>query len=303
MNRVLVLLQLTSALLAGCSRGPQIPALTAREWRAWTLPPDGPALPTPRSLATGPRDELATLDTAGRVLIFGADLKLERQWKMLDVRIGKPEGIVMLRDGRVVVCDTHYHRIVWFDRDGHWLKDAGRKGEGRGEFIFPVGICKDPQENLYVCEYGGHDRVQKFTREGEWLLEFGRFGINPGEFQRPSGLAWRDGMIYVTDAINNRIVIFSDTGEYRGLLGPPGKPLVFSFPYDIAVDRDGTLLVIEYGAGRLSRVSADGRWLGSLGKTGAERGEFATPWGLTVDAQGRVHVADTRNRRIVTLRF
>ena len=98
-------------------------------------------------------------------------------------------------------------------------------------------------------------------------------------------------------------MIFSDTGEYLGLLGPPGKPLVFSFPYDVTLDRDGTLLVIEYGAGRLSRVSADGRWLGSLGKTGSEREEFATPWGLTIDSQGRIHVADTKNRRIVTLRL
>lgn len=290
-------------LLASCSRGPGISQMTAREWHAWTLPPDGPALPTPRSLATGPRDELATLDTAGRVLIFNAELKLERQWKMLDVRIGKPEGIVMLRDGRVVVCDTHYHRVVWFDRDGHWLKDVGRQGERPGEFIYPVGICKDPQEHLYVCEYGGNDRVQKFTREGELLLEFGRFGTGTGEFQRPSGLAWREGRIYVTDAINNRVVIFSDTGQYVGLLGPPAKPLIFSFPYDVTLDRDGTLLVIEYGAGRLSRVSADGRWLGQLGRNGSERGEFATPWGLTIDSQGRIHVADTKNRRIVTLRL
>jgi len=276
--------------------------MTAREWHAWTLPPDGPTMPTPRSLATGPHDELATLDTAGRVLIFDSRLKLQRQWKMLDVSIGKPEGIVMLRDGRVVVCDTHYHRVVWFDGRGGWLKDVGRKGEAPGEFIFPVGICKDPQENLYICEYGGHDRVQKFTREGELLLEFGRFGTGPGEFQRPSGLTWSDGKIYVTDAINNRVSIFTDSGQYLADLGPPNAPLTFGLPYDIALDRDGTFLVIEYGAGRLSRISANGHWLGQLGRPGSGKGEFATPWGLTIDSQRRIHIADTRNRRIVTLR-
>ena len=69
------------------------------------------------------------------------------------------------------------------------------------------------------------------------------------------------------------------------------------------LDADGTLLVIEYGAGRLSRVSADGRLLGWLGHSGSGVGEFATPWGLAVDAQRRIHVADTKNRRVVTLRW
>ena len=296
------LLFLTFAL-ASCLRGPAVPEMKAREWRAWTLPPDGATLPTPRSLAVGPHDELALLDTAGRVTIYDAAGALQRQWQMLDVSVGKPEGIVILRDGRVIVCDTHYHRVVWFDGEGHWLKNIGREGRGPGEFIYPVGICKDAQENFYVCEYGGNDRVQKFSREGELLLEFGSFGTGPGEFQRPSGLAWRDGKIYITDAINNRVAIFSDGGKFLGLLGPPGQPLAFGLPYDIALDPDGTLLVIEYGAGRLSRVSADGRLLGQFGHSGSGTGEFATPWGLIVDAQRRVHVADTKNRRIVTLRF
>src|SRR5215212_2153860 len=133
-----------ACFLAACSRhgGEQ---LTAREWTAWQLPPEGPSIPTPRSLATGPRDELAVLDTAGRVTIYDSAGALVRQWHMLDVSVGKPEGIVILRDGRVVVCDTHYFRIVYFDAEGHWLRNFGRKGEGRSEFIYPVGICKDAE--------------------------------------------------------------------------------------------------------------------------------------------------------------
>ena len=290
-------------VVAGCGRAPQSTALTAREWHVWNLPPDGATLPTPRSVAIGNDGEIAALDTAGRVLIYDGAGALKRQWQMLDVSVGKPEGIVVLRDGRVVVCDTHYHRVVWFDARGQWLQNIGQHGTKDGEFIYPVGICADAAENLYVCEYGGNDRVQKFSREGELLLEFGSFGTGPGEFQRPSGLAWRDGKIYITDAINNRVAIFSDGGKFLGLLGPPGQPLAFGLPYDIALDPDGTLLVIEYGAGRLSRVSADGRLLGQFGHSGSGTGEFATPWGLIVDAQRRVHVADTKNRRIVTLRF
>ena len=299
------LLVLLAALfiVTGCERGPQSAALTAREWRVWNLPPDGATLPTPRSVAVGNDGEIAALDTAGRVLIYDGEGALKRQWQMLDVSVGKPEGIVILRDGRVVVCDTHYHRVVWFDAQGHWLKNIGAHGKADGEFIYPVGICTDAEENLYVCEYGGNDRVQKFSREGKWLASFGSFGTGPGQFQRPSGLAWKDGRLYVADAINNRVLIFSDDGKFIGLLGEAGKPLAFNLPYDIATGGDGALYIVEYGAGRLSRVSPEGKMLGQLGHSGSGEGEFGTPWGVAVDSQMRIRVADTKNRRIVTLRL
>lgn len=296
------LLLLCAALFASC-RDSDPPTLKLSEWRAWLLPPDGATLPTPRSVAVDPKGDLAVLDTAGRILIYDSSGVLRRNWKMLDVSVGKPEGIVLLADGRVVVCDTHYHRVVWFDREGHLLMTVGRKGQGQGEFIYPVGICTDPAENLYVCEYGGNDRVQKFTREGRWVGAFGTFGTGPHQFQRPSGLTWHDGKVYVADAINNRVLVFTETGQFVSLLGAPSKPLVFELPYDIACGRDGALYIIEYGAGRLSRVSTSGELLGRFGKSGTGQGEFGTPWGLTVDAQMRIHIADTKNRRLVTVRF
>ena len=296
-------LLLLAAVLCACTRTPADLQMHAREWRVWNLPPDGASLPTPRSVAVGNDGEIATLDTAGRVLIYDGEGALKRQWQMLDVSVGKPEGIVVLKDGRVVVCDTHYHRVVWFDAGGGWLQNIGQHGTKDGEFIYPVGICADAVENLYVCEYGGNDRIQKFTRDGKWLASFGSFGTGPGQFQRPSGLAWKDGRLYVADAINNRVLIFSDDGKYLGLLGAPGQPLAFNLPYAIAPAGDGALYIVEYGAGRLSRVSPDGRLLGQLGHSGSGEGEFGTPWGVAVDAQMRIRVADTKNRRIVTLRF
>jgi len=292
---------LFALLLAACSERKDA-GLTAREWRTWQLPPEGATLPTPRSLATGLHDELVVLDTAGRVLIYDANAVLLRQWHMLDTSVGKPEGVVILRDGRVVVCDTHYHRIVYFDAEGRWLRNFGKEGEGAGEFIFPVGITKDADENLYVCEYGGHDRVQKFTREGEFVLEFGGFGTEPGKFQRASGLVWHQGKVHVADAINNRVAVFTDAGKYVGDLGAP-QPPSFALPYDIALGPDGNFYVIEYGAGRLSQVTPAGKLLGRLGHTGAGTGEFATPWGLCVDSRGYITVGDTKNRRLVRLRL
>ncbi len=304
--RTFTMFALLALSLGGCKPSGKADAISVKAWRTWMLPTDGAVQPTPRSLTTGPHDELAVMDTAGRVLIYDANGALLRQWKMLDVQFGKPEGIVWLKDDRIVVCDTHYRRLVWFDQQGHVLKTAGQHGRGRGEFIYPVGICKDAAENLYVCEYGGNDRVQVFTRDGEWLREFGTPGTGAGQFQRPSGLVWREGKVFVADAINNRVLIFTDAGKYLGLLGAAAdekSALTFNLPYDITLAPDGNLYVIEYGAGRLSRISLDGKLLGQYGHTGRGDGEFATPWGLVVDSRMRVLVADTMNRRIVALQL
>ncbi len=291
----------------GCKPNGAPAKLEVKAWSSFMLPTDGAVQPTPRSLTTGPHDELAIMDTAGRILIYDAKGALLRQWKMLDVQFGKPEGIVWLKDDRIVVCDTHYRRLVWFDQQGRVLHTVGgEKGTGPSQFIYPVGICKDPAENLYVCEYGGHDRVQVFTRDGVWLREFGSAGTGPGQFQRASGLVWHEGRVFVADAVNNRIHIFKDSGEYLGLLGAgaDGKSAIpFDLPYDITLGGDGALYIIEYGAGRLSRVSLEGKLLARYGTTGTGEGEFATPWGLAVDSRMRVFVADTRNRRIVTLQL
>lgn len=288
--------------MAACNRTDVAAGLEVKTWTAWMLPPEGSVQPTPRSLTTGPAGEVAVLDTSGRVLIYDRENTLLRQWKMLDVQFGKPEGIVWLKDQRIVVCDTHYNRLVWFDQTGKVLKTVGKRGTAPSEFIFPVGISMDPAENLYVCEYGGHDRIQVFTREGEFVREFGAPGTGPGQFQRPSGLAWHDHKVYVADAVNHRVLVFRESGEYLGLLGGE-QPAELNLPYDISLAPDGCFYVIEYGAGRLTKLSTDGRLLGRFAQTGTGEAEFATPWGIAVDQRMRVLVADTKNRRIVALQL
>ena len=295
------LLALLLVIAIGCGRT-AAPALPVREAHAWAMPPDGAVIPAPRSVAIGPNDEVFALDTAGRVLVFDQDGALLRQWRMPEVAVGKPEGVCVLSDGRVVVCDTHYGRLVIFDQQGKELGRIGRTGRGPGEFIYPVGITRDDDDDIYVCEYGGNDRVQKFNARGEFVLAFGSFGTGPGAFQRPSGIAWRGGTLYVADAINNRIQAFSGEGKFLGVVGDGTGPALY-YPYGIVIGRDGALYIVEYGAGRLDKISPDGRLLGAYGTSGRGDGQLSTPWGLAVDSKMRVRIADTGNRRIVELKL
>ena len=289
---------LLALLSVGCARNPDgAGSLPVREARTWTVPSEETMQPAPRSMASGGPGEVYVLDTAGRVLVYASDGTLARQWRMPEVAAGKPEGIVRLNDGHLIVCDTHYHRVVEFDAGGKVAGMFGREGKGPGEFIYPVAVTTDPRENLYVAEYGSNDRIQVFTRQGGFLRAFGGFGTKPGDFQRPSGLVWIDNRLYVCDAFNNRIQVFSDQGAFLKVLETPALQL----PYDLKLGADHTLYVVEYGPGRVTHLNLDGRLIGRYGSRGTGLGQFVTPWGIAVLADGRLIVADTGNRRLVEL--
>jgi DNA-binding beta-propeller fold protein YncE len=295
--------------LAGCG-GSGDPELKFREIRSWMLPPDGVTLPAPRALAIGHKDELLVVDTAGRILIYDAKGELLHWWRMPDTTAGRPEGICVLKDGRIAVADTHYHRVVFFDQQGKLLSTLGSEGKGPGQFIYPVALAQDDKGDLYVAEYGGNDRVQKFGPDGTFIRGFGGFGTGEFEFQRPSGIAWRHGGIFVADAFNNRVLFFFDgTGYGVGGNGVP-RSCVLRFPYGIGLHAkaDTELLYItEYGAGRLTAIkvgpfrSDEEEQAHRFGSSGRGEGQFLTPWGVAVDSKGRVFVADTGNRRVVRL--
>ncbi len=287
--------------VAGCRQSSSAPTIPVKEIHLWSVPSKDLLQPAARSLTIGNHGELIALDTGGRVLVYAPDGSIARQWKMPDNKNGNPEGVCVLRDGRVVVGDTHYHRVVIFSPDGQSFTTFGKEGTGDGEFIYPVAVAKDAQDNLYIAEYGSNDRVQKFTSDGKFLLSFGSFGTRPGQFQRPSGLVWRDGKIYAADAFNNRIQIFSDDGKFLKILDSTNEPLALQLPYDLKLGPDDKLYAVEYGAGRVTRFDLDGRLLGRFGTNGTGAGQFATPWGIAVDAQKRIYVADTGNRRVVEL--
>lgn len=292
------------AVLGGCSGSPKEPSLAIRERRTWGFPADGTRIPAPRGVALAEDGEVYVLDTAARIQVYGPDGTVRRSWRMPESEVGSPEDLTVLADGRIVVPDTHYHRVLVFDRDGREISRFGEFGRGLGQFIYPVSAVLDDDGNLFVCEYGSNDRVQKFDPDGTPLLAFGGFGTEPGEFQRPSGMVWLDGRLYVADAANNRVQIFSGAGEFIGVLcDASGSAPVLRFPYDITLAPRGRLLVVEWGAGRMTELSLDGTVCGRYGTAGPGEGQFSTPWGIACDASGtgRTWVADTGNRRLVVL--
>ena len=70
-------------------------------------------------------------------------------------------------------------------------------------------------------------------------------------------------------------------------------------PRGIAVNKHGELVVIEGSAWCVSVFSPSGEKLRSFGKYGIGEGQFLNPWGVTVDGEENILVADRRNHCIL----
>lgn len=294
------MLLLATITLAGCNQG-DAPELDVKTVTQHAMPLYEATVPRPRCIHITRSGDLLVLDKAGRVLTFDSKGELKNQWWMPKFDAGRPEGVFQLKDGRIAIADTHYNRIVIFTADGKDYTTLGTLGREPGQFVYPIKVIEDDKGFLYVLEYGGNDRVQKFTADGKFVKAFGGFDTTPGNFQRPSGMVWHDGQLFITDAGNNRVQVFTDDGKFVRILTNGEQPLTLDLPYDLALGPDGLLYIVEYGAGRVTVVKQSGELIARWGSAGSAENQLATPWGIAVDANKRVWIADTRNHRLVEL--
>lgn len=254
----------------------------------------------PRAIAIAPDDRVFVIDKAARVQRFSSDGRFETGWQMPDWSAGKPTGATVGPDGNLYVADTHYYRIVAFDREGREVGRFGVRGTGPGEFLFTTDVAFDRDGCLYVSEYGGNDRVSKFSPDRKFLFSFGGADAGEASLLRPQSICFdTEQTLWVADACNHRLCRFSRDGRLLSQVGRPGaEPGALRYPYAVRVAADGTLFVCEYGNNRVQRFAADGRSLGTWGGAGREPGRFAYPWSLDVARDGRVFVVDAGNNRV-----
>jgi sugar lactone lactonase YvrE len=158
----------------------------------------------------------------------------------------------------------------------------------------------------------------------------------PSPFEHPYGLGISpDQRLYVTDSGNDRVCVFSTSGEFLFAFGQ-GE---LSEPSDVAFDQEGNVYVSSCDEGRVKKFTANGEYLNesleglsqpegvcidsqgniyvvnkgsnqikkfnsqhelvaTWGGPGNGPGEFNTPYGIAVDAQDYIYVADCNNDRI-----
>ena len=128
-------------------------------------------------------------------------------------------GVAVDSEGHVWALDEgeelfgYVPRVEEFSAEGVFMKQFGKEGKEKGEFIEPKGIAVDSKGDVWVAD-SGNNRVQEFKLTGEWVRTFGVEGTGNGDFKTPVGLAFdSEGDVWVADSANNRVQRFTDEGR------------------------------------------------------------------------------------------
>jgi len=144
---------------------------------------------------------------------------------------------------------------------------------------FYLYIRKDVAQQLWdfgavppeVAELPPDPYMENYVELGPAVTWGGVVGVEAGQFNHPRGIAVGPaGNVYVVDSDNHRVQVFDANGAF--------------------LRQWGSNCNMETG---LNCVDADGSGPLQVGD-----GQFQEPWGIAVDAEGWVYVADTWNHRI-----
>jgi sugar lactone lactonase YvrE len=242
---------------------------------------------------------------------------------------GGPSGVAVDGAGNVYVADTANQTIRKVTPLGVVSTLAGRAGskgtnDGMGalaRFDHPEGVAVDISGNVYVADFNNHT-IRKVTPSGVVTTLAGlagslgcvdgrgsaaRFGAVPSF--GPSGVAvGNDGNIVVADTGNHAIRKVTRDGvvtTLAGLATGQGSAPTFHDPTGAAVDNAGNIYVADTGNQIIRKMTPAGAVtiLAGAGQRGSTDGagneaRFTDPFGVAVDNNGNVYVADTGNNII-----
>ena len=250
-----------------------------------------------------------------------------------------PRGLGVDSAGNVLVADARNHRIRRITPDGvvSTLAGCGLAGHEDGpadeaKFDFPFGLAVDEADNIFVADENNHC-VRQIAPDGTVSTLAGRggsasrtsCGFNDGvggsaAFNFPRGLAMDgDGSsVLLADENNHRVRRVARDGTVStfagsglpGFIDGPAATARFNVPRALVIDENGCVFVADARNHAIRKVAPDGSVTTLAG--GASRGyadgfgataQFDYPFGLALDTDGSILVADENNHSIRKIRL
>jgi sugar lactone lactonase YvrE len=182
-----------------------------------------------------------------------------------------------------------------------------------------TGLTFDAAGNLYVVE-NSNNIIRKVSAAGDVAFFAGSGSATFAEgtgaaasFYNPVGITTGpDGNLYLADYWNQRIrkvtpgaATSTAAGSgTRGLAEGPAATAMFSLPRDVVFDAGGNLYVAELTNARIRKITPAGNVTTFAGTTAgytdgpAATAQFRAPYGMAIDANGNLYVADATNHCI-----
>ena len=234
----------------------------------------------------------------GAIFVFNPEADKKFDVKMIrngkEAHFGLINGLVIDDTDKLFVSDDKYHKVIVIN-----AKHQEESAFGADVLARPGGMAIDEENRfLYVVDTGS-DVVDVFDADSYKLLrKIGTPGkkhllTDPGNFSLPTNVAVdKEGNVYVTDTLNNRVEIFDADGQFVRTFGKNGDgPGQFARPKGIAIDGDGHVWVVDAMQQRVQVFDTEGRLLIYFGQPGDWPGQFSAPYDIAIDR---------KNNRVVT---
>lgn len=254
-----------------------------------------------RGAAPGQIETLAQLAVDADGNVYAADPGNQRVTKYA------PDGVALLTltglpDVKGVAVDST-GAIYTVDPTGVTAFDAAGAEVTQWSAPNASAIAVSPVSgNLFVADTGA-DVVEAYSPTGTLLLQMGAAGpACGGNLTTIGGVAVDDGgMVYVSDATDDCVSVFSEAGAFVDAWGSGGPGAgTFAAPGQVTVDQDGNVTVVDAFTDLVQTFTPDGRLLAGWGTTGTGLtfGNLENPTGVVADTLGNIYVADRDNDRI-----
>lgn len=198
---------------------------------------------------------------------------------------GSSYALAQDADGRIYTADASAQAVKVYSADGEFLRMIGR-----GHLSGPYGVAVDAGGNVYVTESAG--RISTFGPDGSLVSSF---LVN---MSLPFQIAASGGHLFVTDINATRVVKLTTRGEEVGSWGNLDGPGRLHGAYGIAA-RDGYVYVADYPAGAVRKYDVNGTHVADF--TEVADGPMSGPYGVSIDAEGRIAVAELGGARAAVL--
>ena len=201
--------------------------------------------------------------------------------------IDGPEGIVVLKDGTMIIAEQRTNRILSLapgSTTPTLLKALPGTPSGATCKDGVDGIAFDPTTNTLIIPDSPTGDVYRLSLDGQTFTKLA------GGIVRPVGAGVDTrGNVYIADECGGAVVKVTPAGATTTLGG-------FGMPDDIAFDLQGDLLVTDlkpniHALVRMNLSTGQHETLASDG--------FIEPQGMVVDSQGNIFVSDDASNRIV----
>lgn len=149
------------------------------------------------------------------VQVYKSTGEFVRAWG--DDTIGNAHHLKIDHAGHVWVADIGLHVIRQFTPEGKLLRTIGlpgEKGQDERRLNMPTDMAITKSGEVFVSDGYGNNRIVHFDAHGQYVKEWGRMGVGPKEFSLPHAIALdSQGRLYVCDRNNNRVQVYSQSGE------------------------------------------------------------------------------------------